>query len=73
MKKQREFLARSQAEQQMLTEDSWCDVCEEADLGMRDPKEFEEDGKIVIEGFCRKCGNPIRNHITEIVRDEKEA
>jgi hypothetical protein len=66
MKKPRNFFARSPAEQQMLTEDSWCDVCVQADLGMRDPREFEEAGKIVIEGFCKKCGSPIRNYLTEI-------
>lgn len=66
MKKPRDFSARPPAEQQMLTEDSWCDTCEEADLGMREPREFEEDEKIVIEGLCRKCGSPIRNHITDI-------
>ncbi len=50
----------------MLTEDSWCDVCQEADLGMRDAHEFDEDGKSVIEGRCCKCGSLVRNHVTEI-------
>jgi transcription initiation factor TFIIIB Brf1 subunit/transcription initiation factor TFIIB len=66
MRKLRDFSARSPAEQQMLTEDSWCDLCDEADLGMRDAKEFDEDGKIVIEGLCVKCGSVIRNHLTDI-------
>jgi len=66
MKKPRDFSARPTAEQQMLTEDSWCDACGEADIGMRDAEEFEENGKIVIEGFCRRCGSQIRNVITEI-------
>ncbi|MDX1962290.1 MAG: hypothetical protein SFX18_04010 [Pirellulales bacterium] len=66
MKTPRNFSSRSPAEQQILTEDSWCEVCEAADLGMRDAREFEQDGKIVVEGFCRKCGSVIRNHITEI-------
>ena len=49
----------------MLTYDSWCDACNQADLGMRDPQEFEEDGQIIVEGLCKKCGGTVRNIITE--------
>jgi hypothetical protein len=69
MKTPRDFSARPAREQQWLTDDSWCDVCNQADLGMREPKEFEEDGKIVVEGLCRKCGSPIRNYV-EITQSE---
>jgi hypothetical protein len=65
MKTPRDFSARPPREQQELAHDSWCDVCNEADLGMREPREFEEDGKIVVEGLCRKCGSPIRNYIED--------
>jgi len=51
----------------MLTYDSWCDTCNQADLGMREPHEFEEDGIIIVEGLCRKCGSSIRNIITETI------
>jgi len=67
MKKPRQFSARSPQEQQMLTYDSWCDTCNQADLGMREPHEFEEDGIIIVEGLCRKCGSSIRNIITETI------
>lgn len=65
MKTPRDFSARSPVEQQIFTEDTWCDVCEAPDLGMRDPREFEEDGKIIVEGYCRRCGSGIRSQIVE--------
>ena len=65
MKTLRDFSTRPLLEQKMLTEDSWCDACGEADLGMRDPTEFDENGAIVIEGFCRRCGGPIRGHVID--------
>lgn len=64
MKKPRDFSARSLQEQQILTYDSWCDTCNQADIGMREPQEFEEDGEIIVEGLCNKCGGTVRNIIT---------
>ena len=61
----RDFSARSPIEQQILAEDTWCNVCKAADLGLRDPREFEEGGEIVVEGLCRRCGSVVRTFIVE--------
>lgn len=70
MKSLRNFSDRSLNEQQFLIEDTWCDYCNAADIGMRDANEYEEDGEIIVEGFCRKCGSIVRSHIREIIRKE---
>ena len=41
----------------------------EADLGMKDPKEYEQDGVIFVEGACVKCGEPV---CTEIADDDTD-
>jgi hypothetical protein len=33
---------------------------------MQDPKEFEEDGRVVVEGTCVACGSTIRTTIEEV-------
>jgi hypothetical protein len=52
----RDFLARTSPEQQWLCENSWCASCAEADLGIDEPVEYEEDGQVFLEGRCRACG-----------------
>jgi hypothetical protein len=61
----RNFYARSTVEQKLLLRDTWCDVCEEADLGMHSPSESEEDGVISVEGVCAKCGAKIRTQVKD--------
>ncbi len=41
---QRESFARSGSEQEWLLENTWCDECGEADLGMISPQEYAENG-----------------------------
>jgi len=43
--------------------ESWCDRCDKADLGIINPKIYEEDGKEYIEGNCRVCGELQRSEI----------
>jgi hypothetical protein len=43
--------------------DTWCFTCNQADLGMIEPKEYEEAGEVFVEGKCRKCGNKIVTQI----------
>jgi hypothetical protein len=65
MKTPRDFSARSQIEQDSLRSDTWCDKCDQADLGLSDPKEYEEEGRIFVEGRCRKCGGTVRTEVIE--------
>ena len=49
---ERNFFIRNQIEQQALMEDTWCDTCNEAYIGLIDPAEYELDGKVYIEGLA---------------------
>ncbi len=59
----REFRARPISEQYYFLEHTWCDACSTADLGMSDPQEYEEDGVVVLEGCCVKCGGRVRSEL----------
>jgi hypothetical protein len=49
-----------------MTQNTWCDVCQQADLGLTEPVEYEEDGAIFVEGRCAKCENIIKSRITQV-------
>ena len=68
-KTHRDFAERSLLEREWLLKHTWCDRCEKADLGMRDPLESEIDGQVVVEGSCVKCGDSIRSAVDEVVVD----
>ena len=62
---EREFAARPEWEQNWFVENTWCDVCNAADIGLIDPAEYEEDGSVFVEGKCRQCGNRVVSEIIE--------
>lgn len=64
---ERDFFARSIEEQQDFLSQTWCNQCQEMDLGMINPKEYETKDRVWIEGNCVKCGNLT---VTEIVEEE---
>lgn len=64
-RKQREFFRRDTNEQRWMTENTWCETCEEADLGLSDPNEYEENDQVFLEGKCRKCEMRVVTHVTE--------
>jgi RNase P subunit RPR2 len=61
----RNFQLRSQQEQNWLLKNTWCDNCNEADIGMKNPIEFEESGIVFVEGQCLRCGKTVRSEISE--------
>ncbi len=61
----RNFFSRDIQEQRWLLENTWCDVCNAADIGLTDPIEYEENNEIFIEGKCRKCGSRVVSTIIE--------
>lgn len=67
----RNFRARSADEQNALSKESWCDSCGKADLGIDSPVEFEEDGRVYVEGKCSRCGTHVVTEILEINNGEK--
>jgi hypothetical protein len=64
-RKEKKFHSRNLAEQKMFSEDTWCDFCNEADLGLNKPIEYELGEKIFIEGVCKKCGYRVVSEIIE--------
>ncbi|NVK00452.1 MAG: hypothetical protein HWE12_02825 [Oceanospirillaceae bacterium] len=62
-----EFSERSEEEQQSLLTHTWCDNCQQADLGMIEPQEYEQFGLRFVEGTCKVCAEPV---FTELSDDE---
>lgn len=62
---ERDFSQRSEEDQQAFLTQTWCDQCMEADLGMVEPEEYEEDGIVVIAGKCKKCGEVVATELTD--------
>jgi hypothetical protein len=60
-----DFNSRPEDERNSICAETWCDHCNQADLGLVKPVEFEEDGQNYIEGLCRKCGNAVRTYLVE--------
>jgi hypothetical protein len=65
MRVSRDFFARNWIDQESICENTWCESCAEADIGLLDPIEYEEDGRILVEGVCAKCRSRIVSEIKE--------
>ena len=62
-RKEPQFSDRPQSEQEWMLENTWCDQCGAADLGMIDPFEYEEDGIVYVSGSCKKCGETVKSEV----------
>lgn len=65
MRVQRDFFARNRLEQEFICETTWCDTCGEADIGLLNPVEYEEGGRVFVEGACARCRGRIVTELTE--------
>jgi hypothetical protein len=65
MRTERNFLDRTDFEREWILDNTWCDACEAADLGMTSPREYDEDGVVYVEGDCARCGSKVRSVISE--------
>ncbi len=63
-----DFYQRPEDEQTDFLSLTWCNECNEMDLGMTDPKEYCSDSRHWIEGKCKVCSAVV---ITEIQEDEE--
>ena len=52
-------------ERKVFIENAWCEVCDEANLGLFGPAELEVYGNKFIHGYCRRCGTKIVSEIIE--------
>lgn len=62
---ERDFNARDEDEKKAFLEETWCDECQEVNLGMVEPVEYEMNDTIFIEGKCAKCGSIILTELTD--------
>ncbi len=62
---ERDFYSRTEEDQTSLLTHTWCDACQEVDLGMSDPEEYELRNTIFIEGRCLRCGGSVYTELTE--------
>ncbi|WP_296058179.1 hypothetical protein [uncultured Amphritea sp.] len=62
---ERDFSARSEDEQQAFLQETWCDHCQEANLGMKNPQEYLYKGVVFIEGECSRCANVVLTELTD--------
>ncbi|MEH6473630.1 MAG: hypothetical protein V7752_20590 [Halopseudomonas sp.] len=62
---ERDFSSRSDDEQQAFLTQTWCDKCQQPDLGMRDPVEYAQGKMVVIEGKCCRCGGLVATELTD--------
>lgn len=62
---ERDFFSHSEEDQQAFLEQTWCNSCQEVNLGMTDPQEYELKGIIYIEGKCKKCGEVVLTELTD--------
>ncbi len=65
MRVPRDFFARDWIVQESICENTWCGNCAEADIGLLNPVEYEEDGHIFVEGACARCRGKIVTEIKE--------
>ncbi len=66
---QKDFYARDIEEQESFLANTWCNQCQQIDLGMIEPIEYEFMGRLFIEGKCAVCGEP---SITEVIEDDED-
>ena len=66
---ERDFYARDPEERDAFLQNTWCNTCQKADLGMTSAIEYEFIERIFIEGKCVVCGDV---SITEVVEDDDD-
>lgn len=68
-REERDFFARTEEDRNDFLTQTWCNSCMAADLGMKEPQEYQLDGVIYIEGKCIKCDEPV---VTEIADESTD-
>ncbi|MBR9882169.1 hypothetical protein [Marinobacterium lacunae] len=61
----RDFFARTPEERAIFMHETWCDNCQQVNLGMIEPFEYELHGIVFIEGRCCRCGEAVLTELTE--------
>lgn len=58
-----DFLERLENERLWMSNKSWCEHCQQADLGLIEIVEYIENDFHYLEGKCKKCDNKVINEI----------
>lgn len=66
MMKQIDFESLDEIEKRFYLEETWCDSCGKADLGIENIGIFVEGSKKVVVGNCRVCGSDCRSEIVSV-------
>ena len=67
---ERNFADNPEWLRQWMVDNNWCDRCNEADIGLHEPREYEEDEKRFLEGKCVRCGGLVVSEIVESSEDD---
>lgn len=65
MKNKRDFYLREEEERDLLIAEVWCYHCQDVNLGLDEPVEFEGNGMTFLEGKCAECGSTVVMEILE--------
>lgn len=58
-----DLMTLPEIERDIYLNDSWCDTCNEADLGINNPELYVEDGRKYITGNCKVYGSKCSSEI----------
>jgi len=58
------FLEREEEERERIIAEAWCNKCQDFNLGLDEPCQYEGNGMLILEGKCTECGNTV---VSEIV------
>lgn len=65
MKNKRDFYLREEEERDLLIAEVWCHRCQDFNLGLDEPVEYEGNGMIFLEGKCAQCASTVVMEILE--------
>ncbi len=63
MKKIIDLSSLNEIERSIYFDDTWCDHCSKADLGIVKPELYIEDNRQFITGSCKVCGTHCTSEI----------
>lgn len=72
MKEILDFKSLPKIELELFLNDTWCEICQKADLGIANPILFIEDGRKYVQGNCRVCGNVSTSEVIEVKRENNK-
>ncbi len=60
-----DFMQNPPEVREWLLVNTWCESCQEPDLGMRNPRQYQQGERMYVEGVCVRCGERVTSEILE--------